>query len=118
MTVLLSSHILSELEPICDHLIILSAATVQIAGSTDALLEDHYLLVGSSDAPLPSDLEAITDRTTGRQRTLLVRGHPRDFSKEWEQVRAGLEVIVLAYLAKKSPNTAAARSHTNEGETS
>jgi ABC-2 type transport system ATP-binding protein len=98
----------------CDHLIILSASTVQIAGSTDALLEDHFLLVGSSDTPPPSDLEVITDRTTGRQRTLLVRGHPRDLSKEWEQVPVGLEVIVLAYLAK----TAAARSQTIEGETS
>jgi len=118
MTVFLSSHILSELEPICDHLIILSGSTVRIAASTDALLEDHSLLVGPIDAPMPSDLEVITDRTTGRQRTLLVRGHPEDLSKEWEQVQAGLEVIVLAYLARKSPNIAAARSQTNEGETS
>lgn len=118
MTVFLSSHILSELEPICDHLIILPGQTVQIAGSTDALLEDHSLLVGPIEASLPIDLEVITDRTTGRQRTLLVRGRPRDLSKEWEQIRAGLEVIVLSYLAKKSPHTAAARSQTNEGEIS
>jgi ABC-2 type transport system ATP-binding protein len=45
-TVVLSSHIVSELEPICDYLIILSKSKVQVSATTESLLASHHLLVG------------------------------------------------------------------------
>src|SRR5437588_4851206 len=41
LTVLLSSHILSDLERICDHVVVLSNAQVQLAGDIDAVLATH-----------------------------------------------------------------------------
>jgi ABC-2 type transport system ATP-binding protein len=45
-TVFLSSHIVSELEPMCDNLIILSSSNVRISGSIQELLDGHHVLVG------------------------------------------------------------------------
>ena len=73
-TVFLSSHIISELEPVCDHLIILSSSSVRISGATDELLVEHAVLVGPSDEPSPSGVEIISTRKAERQSTLLVRG--------------------------------------------
>ena len=53
-TVFLSSHIISELEPVCDHLIILSSSSVRISGATDELLAEHAVLVGPRNEPSPS----------------------------------------------------------------
>ncbi|TDC59793.1 ABC transporter ATP-binding protein [Micromonospora sp. KC207] len=40
-TVLLSSHILADLERTCDYLIVLDASQVRLSGSVDALLAEH-----------------------------------------------------------------------------
>src|SRR5262249_31763595 len=46
LTVLLSSHILSDLERVCDYLIILAAARVQLAGDIEEIVHAHKRLVG------------------------------------------------------------------------
>jgi hypothetical protein len=46
VTVVLSSHLLADLERVCDYLIVLSAARVQVLGSTEELLDRHKLLIG------------------------------------------------------------------------
>jgi len=58
-TVLLSSHIISELEPVCDYLIILSSSRVQLAAKTDDLLAEHRLLVGPASEAVPSEAQVI-----------------------------------------------------------
>ena len=45
-TVLLSSHLLADLERICDFLIVLNAGAVQLAGEVDDLVADHRQLIG------------------------------------------------------------------------
>lgn len=60
-TVFLSSHIVSELEPVCDRLIILSASRVQLSGTVESILADHRLLVGTRPAPPMSDVEIVID---------------------------------------------------------
>jgi ABC-2 type transport system ATP-binding protein len=95
----LSSHIISELEPVCDHLIILSSSTVRIAGSIEGLLADHRMLVGPREEPRPAGVEVISIRDAERQTTLLVRGHPPDLGPPWEVLQPDLDEIVLAYLA-------------------
>jgi ABC-2 type transport system ATP-binding protein len=98
-TVFLSSHIVSELEPVCDELIILSAARVQISGSIDDLLADHRILVGPRSEDAPSGVTLVSSSATSRQSTYLVRGEPPDPGPGWQVHEPSLEEVVLAYLA-------------------
>jgi ABC-2 type transport system ATP-binding protein len=99
-TVFLSSHIVSELEPVCDNLIILSASHVQITGSIESLLADHRLLIGPRPLTPPQGIDVISSSETGRQTTLLVRGVPSSLSLGCQDLKPALEEIVLAYLAR------------------
>ena len=74
-TVLLSSHLLADLERVCDYLIVLQAARVQLAGPVDDLVAAHRQLVGPRHGGGPIDGVAAVVRAshTDRQSTLLVR---------------------------------------------
>ena len=98
-TVFLSSHIVSELEPVCDELIILSAARVQTSGTIDGMLAGHRLLVGPRLEVDPPDADIVSSTSTARQSTLLVRGEPPDLGAGWQVLEPTLEEIVLGYLA-------------------
>jgi ABC-2 type transport system ATP-binding protein len=99
-TVFLSSHIISELEPVCDHLVIMSEGRVSIAGSVESLLSEHHLVVTRSDgAPVPGTLETVSVRGAQRQSTSLVRGDVTGLDGSTEVLATNLEEIVLAYLA-------------------
>ena len=51
LTVVLSSHIVAELERVCDHLVILAAGGVQLAGPIEELLASHRVLTGPRRRP-------------------------------------------------------------------
>jgi ABC-2 type transport system ATP-binding protein len=97
-TVFLSSHIISELEPVCDNLIILSASSVRCSGSIEELLAVHHVLVGPRNEPAPSDVEIVSARHAALQSTLLVRGQPHEVRPAWQVLQPDLDEIVLAYL--------------------
>jgi ABC-2 type transport system ATP-binding protein len=103
VTVLLSSHIIADLERICDYLIILSASRVQLAGDISSLLAQHHLLAG----PRAEVEMAARDHTVvqaghlGQKATLLVRGSaPAGFPSETAHA-VSLEELVLAYLGQQ-----------------
>ena len=98
-TVFISSHIVSELESVCDELIILSAARVQTSGSIEGLLAGHRVLVGPRIDGDPPGVDVVSSSSTSRQTTLVVRGTPPDLGPDWQVLEPGLEEIVLAYLA-------------------
>jgi ABC-2 type transport system ATP-binding protein len=100
-TVFLSSHIISELEPVCDRLIILSSSAVRLAGSIEELLADHRILVGPRLGSLPRGAEVISLRDAERQSTLLVRGYPLDLDPAWQVLEPDLDEVVLAYLSDR-----------------
>jgi len=99
MTVFLSSHIVSELEPVCDELIILSAARVQTSGSIEGLLAGHRLLVGPRLDDEPTGVDIVSSSATTRQSTFLIRGAPTSLGADWQVLEPDLEEIVLGYLA-------------------
>jgi ABC-2 type transport system ATP-binding protein len=105
-TVLLSSHIIGDLERVCDYLIILSASQVQLAGEIDEIVRIHKLLVGprTDPAAVASVHHVIEASHTARQTTLLVRVNGHMFDSSWEVHEVSLEDIVLAYLGQSSPN--------------
>lgn len=55
VSVVLSSHLLGDLERVCDHLIVLAAGRVQLAGDVADLLAVHHRVVGT----LPPSAERI-----------------------------------------------------------
>ncbi|MFB9236744.1 ABC transporter ATP-binding protein [Plantactinospora siamensis] len=103
-TVLLSSHLLGDLERVCDYLIVLQAARVQVLGDVDALLAEHRLLVGPRRADLAGlDVGTVVREShTDRQTTLLVRTDRPVADPAWTVSDVTLEDLVLAYLADPS----------------
>ncbi|HEX9414214.1 MAG TPA: ABC transporter ATP-binding protein [Ktedonobacterales bacterium] len=102
LTVLLSSHIITDLERVCDYLIILSSAHVQLAGDIDEIVRSHKLLVGprADPAAVASVHNVIEASHTERQTSLLVRLNGHLFDPSWEVREVTLEDIVLAYLGQ------------------
>ena len=99
VSVILSSHVVGDLERICDHLIVLVASQVRLAGDIDELLASHHQLIGPRRDPatLP-DADVITARHTERQTTLVVRARRPVHDPAWTVADIGLEDLVLAYM--------------------
>lgn len=108
VTVLLSSHIIADLERVCDYLIILSAAHVQLAGDIAEIVRTHKRLTVAQRAPgTITGVAAIVEEYVTPHRTqLLVRTDGPLTDTGWEVADVGLEEIVLAYLGQSSGATA------------
>lgn len=104
-TVFLSSHIISELEPVCDRLIILSASNVKVSGTVEWFLTGHRVVTGDRSEPLPDGVDVISRRDAERQTTLLIRGDVGSVGPSWQVYEPGLDEIVLAYLSASQPET-------------
>lgn len=101
VTVVLSSHILTDLERVCDHLLVLSRARVVLAGDTEEIVRSHRLLTGPRrDVEELRRLHSVVQSShTERQTTALVRANGHVYDAHWQVQGVGLEQIVLAYLA-------------------
>jgi ABC-2 type transport system ATP-binding protein len=110
VSVVLSSHLISDLERVCDYVIVLVDSRVRVAGTVDELLATHHLLSGPRRDPasLPDGLEVISASHTDVQSTLLVRGRGPVLDPVWMVSAVGLEDLVLAYMKQ-----AAGRGHRN-----
>ena len=97
-TVVVSSHILSELESICDHLVILSRSRVPLSGDVVEVLADHRMIVGPPAQMASVDATVVMASHAGRQSTLLVRGPLPPLQPGWQVLEPTLDEIVLAYL--------------------
>jgi ABC-2 type transport system ATP-binding protein len=100
LTVVLSSHLLADLERVCDHLVILSQARTQLAAPIDDVVAGHRLLTAprSDPAAVARVHHVIRESHTERQTTLLVRANGHVYDACWEIHPVDLEEIVLAYL--------------------
>jgi ABC-2 type transport system ATP-binding protein len=100
MTVILSSHIVSELERVCDHLVTLVGSRTTLTGPIAEIVASHRLLTGPrSDAASVGRVHSvIRESHTERQTSLLVRANGHVYDSCWEQHEVDLEEIVLAYL--------------------
>ena len=104
MTVVLSSHIVADLERVCDHLVILSQARTQLVGPIEEVVASHRLLTGPRDGPAAVTRvhDVIRESHTERQTTLLVRANGHVYDACWQIHEVDLEEIVLAYLGQRS----------------
>lgn len=99
LTILLSSHVVAELERVCDHLVLLRRGRVRLAGSIDDLLEAHRVVVAVPDHD-PSHDAGVIARTDGPGHTdLLVRlDRCAPIHPGCQTHPVSLEELVLAYL--------------------
>ncbi len=101
VTVVLSSHLVADLERVCDHLVILVASQVQLAGDVAGLLAEHRRISGPRrPGGPPPDQEIIEESGTERQSTMLVRTCAPILDPEWTSVPVTLEDVVLAYMGR------------------
>jgi ABC-2 type transport system ATP-binding protein len=100
VSVVLSSHVLAELERVADYLILLSRGRVQVAGEVDGLLASHRLLTGpAAEADSYAERPVVHVRRGQAQAHLLVRATVDDpVPPGWEAHPVGLEELALAYL--------------------
>jgi ABC-2 type transport system ATP-binding protein len=107
VSVLLSSHVLAELERVADYLILMSLGRVQVAGEVDDLLASHRVLTGpAAEAATYAERPVVHLRCGEVQAHLLVRASADDpVPPGWEAQPVGLEELALAYL--REPNATA-----------
>ncbi|WP_406313223.1 ABC transporter ATP-binding protein [Streptosporangium sp. NBC_01639] len=106
MTVLLSSHVVTDIRDTCDWLVVLNGGRVQVSGDIDDLLAGHLMLSGPAELAdgMAARAQVVAASRTGRQASLLVRDTPV-LDPRWNAHQVDLEELVMAYL--RSPESAA-----------
>jgi ABC-2 type transport system ATP-binding protein len=99
LTVLLSSHNVAELERVCDHLVVIAAGRVQLAGDIDSLIEAHSVLTGPN-THVPGGPNVIHVDRGDRQAHVVARTFGAEPMPGWQPHPVGLEELVLAYLRR------------------
>jgi ABC-2 type transport system ATP-binding protein len=107
VSIVLSSHVLAELERVANYLILLARGRVQLAGEVDGLLASHRMLTGpAAEAGRYAGRPVVHARRAGDRAHLLVRATAGDpVPPGWEAHPVGLEELTLAYL--REPGAAA-----------
>jgi ABC-2 type transport system ATP-binding protein len=102
VSVILSSHLVADLERVCDYLVVLAAAHVQANGEIDGLLASHHRLVGSRRDldNLPATARVIEVSHTERQTTAIVASADPILDPSWSVEQMTLEDLVLAYMSQ------------------
>ena len=107
LTVVLSSHVVAELERVCDHLVILNGGRVQVMGEIEDLVAHHKLLIAPrlDPAEVAADQTVVQVTQTERQSAMLVRVGTHPVRPDWEVHSVSLGDVVLAYLGNPSAGT-------------
>jgi ABC-2 type transport system ATP-binding protein len=116
VSVILSSHLVADLERVCDYLIVLVDSRVQVAGEIEHLLASHHRLVGPRKDPstLPANQEVIEASHADRQSTLIVRTDNPIHDPAWTVEQLSMEDLVLAYMDRAEGTSEPKRSVVSE----
>jgi ABC-2 type transport system ATP-binding protein len=103
-SVVMSSHLVADLERVCDYLVVLVASRVRIAGEVTALLASHRRLSGPRRDPttLPAGQDVIEESHTDKQSVLLIRTSEPVHDPAWTVTPVSLEDLVIAYMSPAS----------------
>jgi ABC-2 type transport system ATP-binding protein len=108
MSVVMSSHLVSDLERICDYLVVLVASRIQVTGPVIEVLAGHHLVSGPSvdRSGLRDDAEIISAVRNLGETTALVRAAAAPQHPAWTVTRPNLEDVVLGYMSRAGEGAA------------
>jgi len=108
VSVVLSSHLVADLERVCDYLVVLVGSQVRLAGDVADLLASHHRLSGPRRDPgsLPANQHVIEQSHTDKQTTLLVRTDDPILDPAWIVKPLTLDDLILAYMGQASDGDA------------
>ncbi len=100
LTVLLSSHIMTDLERVCDYLILLDRARVRLVGTVATILAEHRRLIGPAESmtAIAAQHSIVAADLSGPQANMIVRISGQALDSVWEVQPLNLEEIVIAYM--------------------
>ena len=110
VSIVLSSHLISDLERVCDHLVVLVNGRVAVSGDVDELIATHHLLTGPQRDPasMPANQSVLEASHVGKQSTLLIRTADPILDPSWVVTPVTLDDIVLAYMKRARDGAPAA----------
>ena len=113
LSIVLSSHLVADLERVCDYLVVLVASKVRVAGEVSDLLASHHRLSGPRrySGTLPAGQVVITESHTDKQTSLLVRTDEPVLDPAWAVKPVSMEDLVLAYMSRADDAAPARRQH-------
>ncbi len=100
LSVVLSSHLLHDLERVCDHVILLASGHAQLCDEIESVLATHRMLVGPK-RPLTNiepSIKVVKSTSTTNQLRLVARIEGPVLDPSWEIGELGLEDIIVAYM--------------------
>jgi ABC-2 type transport system ATP-binding protein len=109
VTVMMSSHLLPDLERVCDHLVLVAEAQPVICGDIEHLLDTHKLLTAAArdTAAIEREHHVVTKTRTPREVSLVVELTGPVIDPAWRVDDLGLEEVVLAYLGEHAASARA-----------
>ncbi|MEV0274322.1 ABC transporter ATP-binding protein [Hamadaea sp. NPDC050747] len=107
-SVIMSSHLVSDLERVCDYLVVLVTSQIRVAGDVDDLLAGHFRLSGPrrDRTDLPDGVQVIEESHVERQSTFIVRADAPIDDGSFTVDPLSLEDLVLAYMAQATTQPA------------
>jgi ABC-2 type transport system ATP-binding protein len=100
LSVVLSSHLLHDLERVCDHVLLLAAGHAQLCEEIDTVLTTHRMLVGPKRplSSIESSIKVVKSTATPNQLRLVAKVEGPVLDPTWEVGELGLEDIIVAYM--------------------
>jgi ABC-2 type transport system ATP-binding protein len=117
LTVVLSSHLIADIERVCDYLILLARSQVQLCGEIEDLLAEHKVLTGPNKGTgaVAAGHAVVHATTTARQATMLVRVGGPLIDPAYEASDVSLEELVLGYMGASAAPAFAGLTAVGEG---
>jgi ABC-2 type transport system ATP-binding protein len=103
MTVVMSSHLLADLERVSDHVIVLASGKTQLCDNIETVLGEHTLLTGPREHAknLGEGVTVIHETHSAKQSVLLARlSKGARVLAHWQQEEPNIEEIILAYMGQ------------------
>jgi ABC-2 type transport system ATP-binding protein len=107
VTIVFSSHLIGDLERVCDHLIVVDRGRTLVAGAIEEIMSTHAIVTGPGGdaANLPGVTDVVRQERTPRHTVAVVRSEHPPFDPSWHAEPVGLEELILAYL-EQTPDVA------------
>jgi ABC-2 type transport system ATP-binding protein len=104
VSVILSSHLLHDLERVCDHVILLAESRTQLCDDIEDVLASHRMLVGPRRATpdIERSIHIVKATHTSKQSRLVARLDGPVLDPSWQISEIGLEDVIVAYMGQEA----------------